>query len=95
MKESEDVLSSAGYTHIFSIDSEMQVQKRHRYTFWELLSDTGGFHDGLCLIMFLFMVPLSSNKFQIDVIDKAQKSPKLTRSQKKKQQKFTRAMEQA
>ena len=92
---SEEALNSSSYKHYFFLDSEMQVQKRHRYTLWELLSDTGGFHDGLCLIMFLFMIPLSSNKFQIDVIDKALKSSKLSSSQKKKKQRFTRVMEQA
>ena len=93
--EKEQLSTSTNtYRHIFRIDSEMQVQKRHRYTFWELLSDTGGFHDGLCLIIFLIMSPISSNKFQNDLIDKALRPAELTLAQKKEKQKFARALDQ-
>ena len=38
-----------------------------RYNLWMALSDVGGFHDGIFIIMSLFMVPLSSAIFHYDL----------------------------
>ena len=35
-----------------------------RYNFWDLLGDVGGFHDGLYLLLSLFMASYSSYNFK-------------------------------
>mmetsp|Transcript_25843 Transcript_25843/g.34559 ORF Transcript_25843/g.34559 Transcript_25843/m.34559 type:complete len:213 (+) Transcript_25843:929-1567(+) len=46
----------------------MHVQKRVRYTYWDVLGDVGGFHDGLLLLLGLVMGPASANHFQNDLV---------------------------
>jgi len=46
---------------------EIQVQKRVWYTYWDVLGDVGGFHDGL-LLLGLVMGPASANHFQNDLV---------------------------
>ena len=50
-------------THRIYPDVNKQVNIRVRYSFWDALSDVGGFHDGLCLLVRLFMGPLAANFF--------------------------------
>ena len=40
---------------------------RQRLSFWQALGDIGGFHDGLVLLVKLFMVPLSANFFNFNL----------------------------
>lgn len=54
--------------HSIEIDTDLQVQKRVRYTFWQLLGDAGGFHDGLCLLIGFFVNPFSATGLQKDII---------------------------
>ena len=41
---------------------------RKRYSAWEVLSDIGGFHDGVVLIVSYFISPLASTLFQVDLL---------------------------
>ena len=49
------------------IDSEVAQNKRSRYSFWQLLGDAGGLHDGLSLIVSFCVGPFASNLFQLDI----------------------------
>ena len=42
----------------------MQEEKRIRYSFWTALGDIGGFHDGLTLLMHVFMNPIAAILFE-------------------------------
>ena len=46
----------------------MQVMQRVRYNFWQALADVGGFHDGLKLLVSLFIAPVSSILFENDLL---------------------------
>ena len=50
----------------FDIDKKVQIMSRQRLSFWQALGDVGGFHDGLILLIKLFMVPLSASFFNFD-----------------------------
>lgn len=43
--------------HAFNIDVDKQIFKRQRYSFWHLLADAGGLHDGLSVIACLMLNP--------------------------------------
>lgn len=60
--------SSASFKHAFKIDNKVQVEKRIRYNFWTALSDIGGFHDGIRLLMNIFVAPIAYIAFQNDVM---------------------------
>ena len=69
-----------GYYHVFEIDIDIQEQSRQRYTFWHLLSDAGGLHDGLAMIVWAFLYPVQSSRFELDLTKKARKGKKQTQS---------------
>ena len=46
----------------------MQIEKRIRYNFWTALGDIGGFHDGLFLLLSIFMGPFSAKLFKNDLM---------------------------
>jgi len=46
----------------------MKVSKRVRQSYWDVLSDVGGFHDGICLLIGLIMGPASASHFQSDLV---------------------------
>ena len=56
------------FEHMFIIDNNVQVEKRIRYNFWTALADVGGFHDGLVLILGLFMSPFAAMMFENDLV---------------------------
>lgn len=43
----------------------MIVSERKRYNFWDAVGDIGGFHDGIVLIIQVFMAPYSAMMFNI------------------------------
>lgn len=51
----------------FYIDIDVKQQKRARYSLWNLLSDAGGLHDGLCLLVWILINPFSANIFQKEI----------------------------
>lgn len=54
----------------FTISNEKVQTQRTRYGFWQLISDVGGFHDGLKLLVNIFFTPLFSLSFASDFVDK-------------------------
>ena len=48
------------------MDGYVQVEQRTRYSFWNLLGDVGGFHDGLFLLVSIFYAPFASLAFSLD-----------------------------
>ena len=53
---------------------------RVRYSYWDALSDVGGFHDGLSLIIRILIGPFAANFFQNDLIKKSKQEPRLNRA---------------
>ena len=47
----------------FEIDIEQIMFTRQRYTFWAALGDVGGLHDGLLLLINIFMASISAASF--------------------------------
>ena len=41
---------------------------RKRYSFWEALGDVGGFYDGICLLIWMFMAPITRVIFTNDIV---------------------------
>lgn len=41
----------------------MKIMERKRYTFWDVLGDIGGFHDGVILVLYFMMAPYSAKAF--------------------------------
>ena len=56
------------YENEFTISNELQIEKRIRYNFWMALADIGGFHDGLFLVLSLFMSPFAAKLFDNDLM---------------------------
>ena len=46
-----------------SLAKSMKIMERSRYTFWDVLGDIGGFHDGLILFLYFIMAPFSAKAF--------------------------------
>ena len=44
--------------------------QRTRYGFWQFVSDIGGFHDGLRLLVNIIFAPIVSFSFASDFVDK-------------------------
>ena len=55
---------------------------RKRYSAWEVLSDIGGFHDGVVLIVGYFVSPLVSTLFQVDLLQRTMIARKEQQSQR-------------
>ena len=45
------------------LSNDMEVAERKRYSWWQLLGDIGGFHDGLVLLIKFFMASYSAAMF--------------------------------
>ena len=58
----------AEYFHYITLDSNLHVEKRIRYSLWAALSDVGGFHDGLKLVLDLFMAPMAATFFENELL---------------------------
>ena len=61
-------LRDSAVWHKAYIDTDKQILKRTRYDCWMLLSDIGGFHDGLFLLIHLMINPLAYLYFLFDFI---------------------------
>ena len=48
------------YWHLCRIDTQKQIIKRNRLDLWEVLSDIGGFHDGLFILTSILLNPFSA-----------------------------------
>lgn len=62
---------------------------RKRYSFWDALGDIGGFYDGLRLLIWIFMAPITSIIFTNDTVQgslfaKAHKSNRLNAKKQRK-----------
>jgi len=53
----------------------MQNFSRQRYSCWAALGDIGGFHDGLILIVSIFMGSISSSSFTNALVNGAYHFP--------------------
>ena len=51
----------------FEIEPEVQMMSRKRYNFWELLSDVGGFFEGVKLLLSFFLTTISAIYFKLDI----------------------------
>ena len=47
----------------FNLGSTLALESRTRYTAWDLLGDVGGFHDGIFIVVSLFMSSYSAVAF--------------------------------
>ena len=65
---------------------------RKRYSAWEVLSDVGGFHDGVILIVGYFVSPLVSTLFQVDLLQKTMIASKEQQSQRHTRLKMAKYM---
>lgn len=63
----EEFGEHGGFRIRFELDAEIKKIKRKRYSYWEALSDIGGFYDGLKLCINLLNSPLSSLFFFLDL----------------------------
>lgn len=54
----------------FRLHTLVHTMTRTRYSFWQALGDIGGFHDGLVLLVRLFMGPISAFVFKADFLKK-------------------------
>ena len=52
------------------LDNKIFDQKRVRYSFWDVLGDVGGFHDGLVLLIRIVVGPFAAHGFFLDLIKK-------------------------
>ena len=46
----------------------MIIESRTRYSFWTALGDVGGFHDGLTLLMKVFMASIAAISYENDLL---------------------------
>ena len=53
----------------FTIDGSLNHSQRTRYNFWMALGDIGGFHDGMNLLIGIFMGPISAALFFQSFVD--------------------------
>lgn len=60
-----------GLTIQFDMTGFIQVQKRTMYTFWNLIENVGGFHDGLYIICSIIMTYYSAAAFKADYISRS------------------------
>ena len=51
------------YEHNFQIDPKMQQMATVRLSFWTALSDLGGFHDGIYVLVKAFIAPVAASLF--------------------------------
>ena len=56
------------YSHDFIIDDKVQVAKRIRYNIWMALSDLGGLHDGIFVVINIIIGPLVATAFENDLL---------------------------
>ena len=74
------------------LDDEYEVRKRVRYGFWQALSDVGGVHDALSIIVRVFFGPLAANYFQQDLVKKTKQEPPISIQQRQKKEKAALSM---
>ena len=74
--------TGAEYFHYITLDNSLQVEKRIRYSLWTALSDVGGFHDGLKLVLDLVMAPMAATFFENEILRDKLFSLPLSRKQK-------------
>ena len=65
-------------TNELYVHEEVMLHKRVRYNFWDLLTDAGGLYDGMSLLILIFVNPISSNRFQLDLIAQDRKRARLS-----------------
>lgn len=59
----------------FRVDTTKLEFTRTRYNFWDALGDVGGFHDGLMLLLSLFMGSISAASFTNALVNGAYHFP--------------------
>ena len=47
----------------FELGSRLHIEKRTRYSLWDLVADVGGFNDGIMLVCSIFMSAYSAMAF--------------------------------
>ena len=63
--------------HFCELDIDNQIVIRYRLNFWQVISDVGDYHDGLMLILGVFLRPYAAIYFYKDFV---QDSKKVTNS---------------
>jgi len=53
------------------LTNRIHIEKRVRYSFWNLISDVGGFSDGIFLICNIFMGAYSAMAFKTSFLNKS------------------------
>ena len=53
------------------LGDKIHTEKRVRYSVWNLISDVGGFSDGLYLVCSIFMSTYSAMAFQTAFLNKS------------------------
>ena len=61
-------IKGAQFVHEFHLDTNIQILKRSQVNFWEFISEIGGYHDGLCLIVGLAVRAWSASYFEHDLV---------------------------
>lgn len=56
------------YEHNFQVDPKMQQMATVRLSFWQALSDLGGFHDGIYVLVKAFIAPIAASLFQAELV---------------------------
>ena len=67
-------------TNELYVDVDVMFHKRVRYNFWDLLADAGGLYDGMSLLILICINPITSNRFQLDLIAQARKRARLSKN---------------
>jgi hypothetical protein len=63
------IQSAFGFKVSINLGPDLIISKRTRYSYWDLLGDVGGFHDGLFIVTSLFMGAYSQLAFKINFLD--------------------------
>ena len=63
----------------FLLSNEIVIENRIRYTIWDLLSDVGGFYDGLILVCELLTGAYAAASFKTSFIGQQSFSDNLSR----------------
>jgi len=78
----------------FELQPDVQIMQRQRYSFWDALGDIGGFHDGLVLLVSMFMSSISSALFtrELEQSNRVDEPPELTKAEIAAQMRLARLL---
>jgi hypothetical protein len=56
---------------VIELSNKIHTEKRVRYSIWNLISDVGGFSDGIILVCNIFMTAYSAMAFKTSFLNKS------------------------